>query len=156
MGENNQPMYNMNKFIYSFGFILALSLANGMKDQEKVDGYKPMGRGSCMDFRGKMYSYLQRTVEFPSAEACGKGECERFGDSGHYRGFEYSVAKRCTCLFDMEKVPVVPTQSDAAQQYVGNQDAGTDFVAKTSSVPGTDCYQYKRNSAVGMGRRVRV
>merc|ERR1711982_283135 len=124
-------------------------------DQEKVDGYKPMGRGSCMDMHGKMYSYLQRTVEFPSAEACGKGECERFGNNGHYRGFEYSIANRCTCLFDMNKSPVVPEQS-GAPEYVNKLDAGTDFVAKTSTVPGTDCCQFKRNSAVGLGRRVRV
>lgn len=28
----------------------------------EVQGYRNLGRGSCQDSRGKMYSYLQRTM----------------------------------------------------------------------------------------------
>ena len=129
--------------------IALLLLATCVRGQENVDGYNYFGRGSCQDSRGKMYSYLQRTVQFPSAEACGRGECERFGNSKSYRGFEYSVAKRCTCVFDADELPAVPNDP-GAPEYVSKMDAGNDVISQVSGVPGTSCYQYGRNSAASL------
>jgi len=129
--------------------IALLLLATCVRGQETVDGYTYFGRGSCQDSRGKMYSYLQRTVQFPSAEACGRGECERFGNSNSYRGFEYSVAKRCTCVFDADELPPVPNDP-GAPEYVSKMDAGNDPITQVSGVPGTSCYQYGRNAAVSL------
>lgn len=129
--------------------IALLLLATCVRGQETVDGYTYFGRGSCQDSRGKMYSYLQRTVQFPSAEACGRGECERFGNSNSYRGFEYSVAKRCTCVFDADELPPVPNDP-GAPEYVSKMDAGNDVISQVSGVPGTGCYQYGRNAAASL------
>jgi len=129
--------------------IALLLLATCVRGQDNVDGYTYFGRGSCQDSRGKMYSYLQRTVQFPSAEACGRGECERFGNSNSYRGFEYSVAKRCTCVFDADELPVVPNDANAPE-YVSKMDAGNDVISQVSGVPGTGCYQYGRNAAASL------
>lgn len=129
--------------------IALLLLATCVRGQETVDGYTYFGRGSCQDSRGKMYSYLQRTVQFPSAEACGRGECERFGNSNSYRGFEYSVAKRCTCVFDADELPPVPNDP-GAPEYVSKMDAGNDPITQVSGVPGTSCYQYGRNAAISL------
>ena len=109
--------------------------------QENVDGYNNLGRGSCQDVRGKQFSYLQRVMTFPNAETCGRQECERFGNMEGYRGFEFSVTKRCTCLFDIDEIPVVPNQEDAPQ-YVSKGDAGNGAVAATSRTPGANCYQF--------------
>ena len=79
---------------------------------DHVEGYTNLGRGSCQDSRGEMYSYLQRTVTFPNAGTCGKQECERFGNLQSYRGFEYSVAQRCTCLFDIDELPALPNDAE--------------------------------------------
>jgi hypothetical protein len=105
---------------------------------EKVEGYRNLGRGSCQDSRGKMYTYLQRTVTFPDAVTCAQKECERFGNLEAYRGFEFSVGKRCTCLFDVDQAPVVPESDE--QPYVGGSDGGNGEVYTTSSIPGTICF----------------
>ena len=105
---------------------------------EKVEGYRNLGRGSCQDSRGKMYTYLQRTVTFPDAVTCAQKECERFGNLEAYRGFEFSVGKRCTCLFDVDQAPVVPESDE--QPYVGGSDGGNGDIYTTSSIPGTICF----------------
>mmetsp|Transcript_17219 Transcript_17219/g.34420 ORF Transcript_17219/g.34420 Transcript_17219/m.34420 type:complete len:167 (+) Transcript_17219:136-636(+) len=106
---------------------------------EQVQGYRNLGRGSCQDSRGKMYSYLQRTMTFPDAITCAQKECERFGNIGAYRGFEFSVGKRCTCLFDVDQAPPVP-DSGEAPDYVGGSDGGDGDVFSTTSMPGTTCF----------------
>ena len=106
---------------------------------EKVEGYRNLGRGSCQDSRGKMYTYLQRTMTFPDAVTCAQKECERFGNLEAYRGFEFSVGKRCTCLFDVDQAPAVP-DSGEAPDYVGGSDGGNGMVHTTSSIPGTVCF----------------
>lgn len=109
--------------------------------QEDVEGYTNFGRGSCQDVRGNQYSYLQRVMTFPNAETCGRQECERFGNMESYRGFEFSVTKRCTCLFDIDEIPVVPNDADAPQ-YVSKADSGMGAVTGTSGTPGGNCYQF--------------
>lgn len=121
--------------------LLFLTIIANAEDEIEVEGYTSFGRGSCQDERGRMYSYLQRVMTFPNAETCGKQECERFAGLGPYQGFEYSVAKRCTCLFDNDKVPVVPNNSDEPQ-YVTKKDSGGGPVAGTSGTPGTHCFQF--------------
>merc|ERR1711957_324169 len=121
-----------------------------MGDQDPVDGYTSIGRGSCQDERGKMYSYLQRIMTFPNAETCGQQECERFGNVGAYRGFEFSVAKRCACLFDTDEIPAVPNEADDPK-YATKKDSGGGPVAFSSGNPGTHCYQFGRNSGVMTG-----
>lgn len=116
-----------------------LVLAMGTNAQESVDGYSLLGRGSCQDGRGQMYSYLQRTSEFPNAETCGKQECGRFLNMRSYRGFEYSASNRCTCLFDYEKVPAVPNNS-TQPSYVSEIDNGNGVVLGLSGTPGAYCY----------------
>ena len=118
-----------------------LLLAIQVNAQDDVDGYSNFGRGSCQDQRGKMYSYLQRIMTFPNAETCGKQECERFGNLGAYRGFEFSVAKRCTCLFDVDEIPVVPNEADNPK-YVSKVDSGSGSVTAVSGTPGAFCYQF--------------
>mmetsp|Transcript_26676 Transcript_26676/g.56740 ORF Transcript_26676/g.56740 Transcript_26676/m.56740 type:complete len:186 (-) Transcript_26676:198-755(-) len=115
--------------------------------QEDVDGYVNYGRGSCQDQRGKQYSYLQRIMSFPNAETCGRQECERFGNSGAYRGFEFSVTKRCTCLFDIDEIPPVPNDANSPK-YVSKMDNGNGAVTGVSGTPGAHCYQFARNSGV--------
>ncbi|KAK1744903.1 hypothetical protein QTG54_004194 [Skeletonema marinoi] len=66
-------------------------------------------------------------------------ECERFGNIGAYRGFEFSVGKRCTCLFDVDQAPPVP-DSGEAPDYVGGSDGGDGDVFSTTSMPGTTCF----------------
>lgn len=114
---------------------------------EEVEGYTHLGKGSCQDGRGKMYSYLQRSVKFPNAETCGRQECERFGNMEAYRGFEFSVAQRCTCLFDSDEIPVVPSDAEDPK-YVSKTDSGIGAVGVVSGTPGTNCYRFGRNSAV--------
>ena len=118
-----------------------LLLAIQANAQDDVDGYYVVGRGSCQDQRGMQYSYLQRTIEFPNAETCGKQECERFANTESYRGFEFSVAQRCTCIFDPDEVPPVPNDS-ADPKYVTNKDNGGGSVAGVSGTPGTYCYRF--------------
>ena len=81
----------MNK-LWILGSALLL-LAIQANAQDDVDGYTVVGKGSCQDQRGMQYSYLQRTIEFPNAETCGKQECERFANTESYRGFEFGVAQ---------------------------------------------------------------
>ena len=119
--------------------LLLATLANA---QEEVPGYDHYGRGSCQDQRGKMYSYLQRIMTFPNAETCGKQECERFGNSPSYRGFEFSVTKRCTCLFDADEVPAVPND-EQDPKYVSTMDNGNGAVAGVSGTSGAYCYQFQ-------------
>jgi hypothetical protein len=108
-----------------------------------VEGYYALGRGSCQDADGRMYSYLQRTTEFPNAETCGKQECERFGGLQQYRGFEYSVTKRCTCVFDADKAPAPPPPADSKEpEYVSKINNGIGPIASTSGTPGADCYRF--------------
>lgn len=121
-----------------FGSALLL-LAMVTNAQESVEGYALIGRGSCQDGRGQMYSYLQRTSEFPNAETCGKHECDRFLNMQSYRGFEYSVTHRCTCLFDYEKIPPVPNNS-TQPSYVTETDNGNGIVTGLSGTPGAYCY----------------
>ena len=116
-------------------------LAIQINAQEDVDGYTHFGRGSCQDSRGKMYSYLQRIMTFPNAETCGRQECERFGNLESYRGFEFSVAKRCTCLFDADEMPAVPEDSEDPT-YVSKTDSAMGSVVAVSGTPGTNCYQF--------------
>ena len=118
--------------------------------QEEVNGYLHLGRGSCVDQKGSFYSYIQRTLTFPDATTCGSAECAKFGNAASYRGFEFSVTKRCTCLFDKEKMP--PVQNDAASpEYVSKNYQGMEAVAGASGTPGADCYMIARDSAVTMG-----
>lgn len=118
--------------------------------QEDVNGYLNLGRGSCIDQRGQFYSYIQRTLTFPDASTCGSAECAKFGNAPSYRGFEFSVTKRCTCLFDKEKMP--PVQNDASSpDYVSKNYQGMDAVAGTSGTPGANCYMVAKDSAVTMG-----
>mmetsp|Transcript_9467 Transcript_9467/g.16466 ORF Transcript_9467/g.16466 Transcript_9467/m.16466 type:complete len:163 (+) Transcript_9467:152-640(+) len=135
------PMRNMCRVLGTTLLLLAIQ-ANA---QDDVDGYSNFGRGSCQDQRGKMYSYLQRIMTFPNAETCGKQECERFGNLGAYRGFEFSVAKRCTCLFDVDEIPAVPNEADNPK-YVSKVDSGSGAVTAVSGTPGAFCYQFNRNS----------
>jgi len=118
-----------------------LLIAMQANAQDDVEGYTNLGRGSCQDSRGKMYSYLQRTIEFPNAETCGKQECERFGNLQSYRGFEFSVAQRCTCLFDVDEMPAVPDDTENPK-YVSKTDNGNGAVAGISGTPGAWCYQF--------------
>jgi hypothetical protein len=118
--------------------------------QEEVNGYINLGRGSCIDGRGQFYSYIQRTLTFPDASTCGAAECAKFGNAPSFRGFEFSVTKRCTCLFDKEKMP--PVQNDAASpDYVSKNYNGVDPIAGTSGTPGANCYMIAKDSAVTMG-----
>ncbi|KAL7532497.1 hypothetical protein ACHAWF_004164 [Thalassiosira exigua] len=141
----------MNKLIMGrfVGFIILFLSVQGHA-QESVDGYANLGRGSCQDQRGKMFSYLQRKMTFPNAETCGRQECEQFGNMGSYRGFEYSVAKRCTCLFDVDELPAVPND-ESDPKYVSKMDGGNGPVAGASGTPGANCYQFGRNSGVMRG-----
>jgi hypothetical protein len=116
--------------------LLVLSIANA---QENVDGYNLHGRGSCQDQRGKVYSYLQRIMTFPNAETCGRQECERFGNLDSYRGFEFSVSKRCTCLFDVDEIPAVANDPENPQ-YVSKTDNANGWVSGVSGRSGTFCY----------------
>lgn len=86
-----------------------------------------------------MYTYLQRTMTFPDAITCAQKECERFGNLQAYRGFEFSVGKRCTCLFDVDQAPAVP-DSGEAPEYVGGLDGGNGLIFATSNMPGTTCF----------------
>ena len=129
---------NMHSSSILFGSALLL-LAMVTNAQESVEGYALIGRGSCQDGRGQMYSYLQRTSEFPNAETCGKQECDRFLNMQSYRGFEYSVTHRCTCLFDYEKIPPVPNNS-TQPSYVTETDNGNGIVTGLSGTPGAYCY----------------
>jgi hypothetical protein len=124
--------------------LLAEAQAANTVGPQTVDGYYPLGRGSCQDADGRMYSYLQRTTEFPNAEACGKQECERFGGLEQYRGFEYSVTKRCTCVFDVDKAPPPPVPSNAAEpEYVAKMNNGFGPIAGASGTPGANCYRFE-------------
>jgi hypothetical protein len=124
--------------------LLAEAWAASTVGPQAVDGYYPLGRGSCQDADGRMYSYLQRTTEFPNAEACGKQECERFGGLQQYRGFEYSVTKRCTCVFDADKAPTPQVPSNAAEpEYVTKMNNGIGPIAGTSGTPGANCYRFE-------------
>ena len=76
---------------------------------------------------------LYSTVEFPNAETCGKQECERFANNPNYRGFEYSVAQRCTCLFDRDEAPAVPND-ESDPKYVTRTDNGIGTVAGKCSI----------------------
>ena len=114
---------------------------------DEVQGYRNLGRGSCQDSRGKMYSYLQRTMTFPDAITCAQKECERFGNLGSYRGFEFSVGKRCTCLFDVDQAPAVP-DSGEAPEYVGGSDGGNGDVFSTTEMPGTTCFSASPGSMI--------
>lgn len=123
--------------------LLLVAHANSV-EPPAVEGYYALGRGSCQDADGRMYSYLQRTIEFPNAETCGKQECERFGGLQQYRGFEYSVTKRCTCVFDAEKAPPPPVPTDTEKpEYVSKMDNGVGPIAGTSSTPGATCYRFE-------------
>ena len=77
-------------------------------------------------------------MTFPDAVTCAQKECERFGNLEAYRGFEFSVGKRCTCLFDVDQAPVVPESDE--QPYVGGSDGGNGQIHTTSSIPGTICF----------------
>mmetsp|Transcript_4962 Transcript_4962/g.12460 ORF Transcript_4962/g.12460 Transcript_4962/m.12460 type:complete len:167 (+) Transcript_4962:156-656(+) len=127
------------------GLLLLAIQANASVGGDHVDGYANLGRGSCQDQRGKGYSYLQRKVKFPNAETCGRQECERFGNMKQYRGFEYSVAQRCTCLFDLDEIPAVPNDPNDPT-YVEKEDVGNGAVAGVSGTPGAWCYQFGKNS----------
>lgn len=118
-----------------------LLLAIQANAQEDVDGYSHLGRGSCQDGRGKMYSFLQRTIDFPNPETCGRQECERFGNMETYRGFEFSITKKCTCLFDVDEIPDIPTEDDAPK-YNDGMESGNGPVAGVSGTPGAYCYRF--------------
>ena len=53
-------------------------------------------------------------MTFPNAETFGKQECEQIKNMNMatYRGFDYRVTKRCTCLFDIDEIPVVPNDAN--------------------------------------------
>lgn len=146
-------MWTNNKFFGSICGISLLLLAIQANAQDNVEGYSHVGRGSCQDQRGMQYSYLQRTIEFPNAETCGKQECERFANSEHYRGFEYSVAQRCTCLFDKDEAPAVPND-ESDPKYVTRIDNGIGTVTDVSGTPGTYCYRFGKNAGVMMALKV--
>eukprot|EP00581_Thalassiosira_minuscula_P027299 CAMPEP_0184416460 /NCGR_PEP_ID=MMETSP0738-20130409/9504_1 /TAXON_ID=385413 /ORGANISM="Thalassiosira miniscula, Strain CCMP1093" /LENGTH=136 /DNA_ID=CAMNT_0026775909 /DNA_START=265 /DNA_END=676 /DNA_ORIENTATION=+ len=89
-------------------------------------------------------------MTFPNAETCGRQECERFGNLEAYRGFEFSVTKRCTCLFDIDEIPAVPNDENDPK-YVSKMDNGNGGVTGVSGTPGAWCYQFGRNSGVMNG-----
>ena len=144
-----------NSFLQCSLIVVALVLYSSSVDaaaevwgvNEQVQGYRNLGRGSCQDSRGKMYSYLQRTMTFPDAITCAQKECERFGNLGSYRGFEFSVGKRCTCLFDVDQSPAVP-DSEEAPEYVGGSDGGNGDVFSTTKMPGTTCFSASPGSRI--------
>lgn len=140
------------KFICRFlGAALLCLSAYADTKPPPVEGYTALGRGSCQDVDGKMYTYLQRTMQFPNAETCGMQECARFGGK-NYRGFEYSVTKRCTCLFDIEKAPPPPVSADPTKpEYVTKTNGGIGPIAGTSGTPGGDCYRFGENSGLMAG-----
>ena len=111
--------------------------------QEEVGGYQYQGRGACLDQNGNLYSYLQRTIEFPNAETCGKQECERFANLESYRGFEFSVVNRCTCLFDIDDISEVVNEIE----YVSKQDLGQGPIIGTSGTPGSFCYSFNSTNS---------
>mmetsp|Transcript_6268 Transcript_6268/g.13554 ORF Transcript_6268/g.13554 Transcript_6268/m.13554 type:complete len:179 (-) Transcript_6268:87-623(-) len=158
MQKHKRTTMSLGKHAVSYwlGVSLVLIAIQATAGQDSVDGYTNFGRGSCQDQRGKQYSYLQRVdsngdgVSFPSAETCGRQECERFGNLEAYRGFEYSVAKRCTCLFDIDEIPAVPNDANNPM-YVSKMDNGNGAVTGTSGTPGAYCYQFGRNSGVMTG-----
>jgi len=113
--------------------------------QEEVEGYQYQGRGACLDQNGKLYSYLQRTIEFPNAETCGKQECERFANLESYRGFEFSVVNRCTCLFDIDDISEVVSNEI---EYVSKQDLGQGPIIGTSGTPGSFCYSFVSTNSI--------
>lgn len=57
-----------------------------------------------------------------------------------YRGFEYSVAKRCTCLFDNDGVPGVQNSAENPE-YVSRMNDGFGSVEGISGTPGGWCYK---------------
>ena len=128
------------------GALLLFATAHASDDltePPKVEGYTALGRGSCQDQDGRLYTYLQRPMEFPNAETCGNQECGRFVGKKDYRGFEYSVTKRCTCLFDIEKAPAPPASADPSKpDYVTKTNGGNGPIAGTSGTPGANCYRF--------------
>ncbi|KAL7535797.1 hypothetical protein ACHAXR_006736 [Thalassiosira sp. AJA248-18] len=131
------------RFLEAFVLLLVAIIA-----QDDVNGHTNMGRGSCQDARGKQYSYLQKVTTFPNAWNCGRRECERFGMMEGYRGFEFSVTNRCTCLFDSDELPVVPNDQADSPQYISKRDAGDGDITSTSGTPGANCYKFVRLSDI--------
>jgi len=78
-------------------------------------------------------------MTFPDAITCAQKECERFGNLQSYRGFEFSVGNRCTCLFDVDQAPPVPDSAETPE-YVGGLDGGNGLVYSTTNMPGTTCF----------------
>lgn len=142
----HRPVYH--PLLVLLGLVAVVHAAEEWNDQVPVDGYTGHGRGSCQDERGKMYSYLQRVMTFPNAETCAQQECERFAGAAAYRGFEFSVAKRCTCLFDVDTMPVVPNE-EGAPEYASKKDGGMGAVTVSSKNPGTHCYQFGAGVKIG-------
>lgn len=116
--------------------------APGVDTTDLVDGYVNFGRGSCLDNRGKMYSFLQNTTTtFPDAEACAKAECDKWANLDSYRGFEFSVVGRCTCLFDMDAVSPIPESEAESVSHDFGVNGGDGVVSSVSGTPGTTCYK---------------
>jgi len=116
--------------------------APGVETTDLVDGYINFGRGSCLDNRGKMYSFLQNTMTtFPDAGACAEVECEKWVNLDSYRGFEFSIVGRCTCLFDMDAASSIPeSEAESVSHDFGIND-GDGLVSSVSGTPGTTCYK---------------
>ena len=94
-----------------------------------------------------MLRSIDTTMTFPDAITCAQKECERFGNLGSYRGFEFSVGKRCSCLFDVDQAPAVP-DSGEAPEYVGGSDGGDGEVFATTEMPGTTCFSASPGSMI--------
>jgi len=105
-----------------------------------VPGHANLGRGSCLDTSGKWYSYLQSSSTFPTAKICAEEGCN-YRNLDSYRGFEFSVANRCTCLFDEDGLPPIPESMTGSLQYVSRINEGNGTVAGASGTPGTTCYK---------------
>jgi len=109
---------------------------------EDVIGYTTLGRGSCQDSLGKMYSFIQsKFTDFPDAAICASEECDRFQNLQSYRGFEFSVTKRCTCLFDKDALPSILESEPGSQAQVSKVNDGNGEVASVSGTPGATCYK---------------
>lgn len=96
-------------------------------------------------------------MTFPDAATCAQQECGNLANMEggayreSYRGFEFSVGKRCSCLFDYDQVP--PVQNPAEDPvYVSKMLEADGPAAGASSRPGTTCYARSSGNTVGTSR----
>lgn len=137
MNSHRLALFQLATFLLLLPFVLC---------QGDVNDYGNLGRGSCTDTRGQFYSYIQRTEKFPDASTCASAECAKYSNAESYRGFEFSVSKRCTCLFDADRMPPVDNSAENPE-YLSKTYNGQGGVAGTSGTPGAWCYRFGKNSA---------